>query len=337
MLFLDKIKTIFDKNKLIPDTINSVEDVNLIYFIANSISDLYNQLNSDVNLNLILFFKIKDVTSSKNCTITNLNTFLDRIKERDSIIGYEFLISHNSLYSGKNKVMILVKVYNDKNIVIEYQNDFDYELIKHYINELKEKIENFYNKSLDIYFIEKEDNSFNVDSLVDLGILNSFEFSQIQYKTVNNLTQDEINSNIIKIFNEYKKNIIDINKKIFYEMHNILVGTDYNIWEYDGFKKIVDINLLPSNFFHLSNNEKRSILFLDDNLDNYVDFWDKFNVKKPFWKLDCIKDDIIITNVVIDDKFKLISIEFNGFCQFFNAFIELKYDDNFEINTFLPS
>lgn len=119
-------------------------------------------------------------------------------------------------------------------------------------------------------------------------------------------------------------------------MHYHLSSTDYNIWEYDEFKKIIHVNLLPQNFYNLNNNEKRDILYLYGNY-NYLELWEKIQQEKPFWNLNNLKNDIAITNVVIHDEDKYISIEFSGICKFFVAYLELNYEDDFNIDVFDPS
>lgn len=94
--------------------------------------------------------------------------------------------------------------------------------------------------------------------------------------------------------------------------------------------------MLPNDFYDLSDKQKRDILYFDNNY-TYNELWEKIQQTKPFWNLNNIKNDINITNIVIDADYKHISIEFNGVCNMYTAYIELSYDKDYQIKVFNPN
>ena len=166
----------------------------------------------------------------------------------------------------------------------------------------------------------------------DFGILGEFELNDIQYKTNKKLTEEQKQIEKLKILNGYKENLEEINKKIFSNIIYHLECTDYNIWEYDSFDKIINKEKLPDNFNSLSNEQKRKILYFVD-----YEFGDKIQEIKTVWNINNLKDDITITNIVIDANYKHIDIEFNGVCDFFVAYISINYAEDYQIKQFDPS
>lgn len=339
MGLINQIKNIFknQNNNLEQDSLVKVNTLSerdeLVISISQILFDLYNQLKLNNNLRVILMLKIKDEVPSKNCTITNIEKFIQRINEKRTIIGYELLVTCNDILENGQENKIIVKVYDDSNVKIDYLNENGYEYFDKTLRKIQGIISNDYNLTVDINYIEKGN---SLIENVDFGILNVFEYRNIQYRNQGVFDKEQIELNKRKILANYNKSLNEINKKIFFEMHKQLIMTDYNIWEYDGFEKIINIGLLPNNFYSLTKEEKREIIYLKGSY-NYQDFWNIFQQEKPFWKLNNLKEDIRITNVIIDVDYKEICIEFNGVCNFFNAYISIKYEENYNISVFDPN
>ena len=352
MGFFDKIKVFFNNDKtnqkkelicqeenINNNIVNFKDRDNLAIEISKSLYELYATMERENKKKIQFFLRIKDSISSKNCTISNVDLLIQRISERTTTIGYEFLvkwINGNEEFEEYNDInKILVKIYDGNDINIDYQYEIDYEIFNVVLEDIKNIIKNRFNKNVEINNIKRIKPIKQKEELVDFGILGNCDYYDIEYRTEEKLNDEQIEEKKREILNSYKIQIDDINKKIFYEMHYHLMQTDHKIWDYEGFDIIINREKLPVNFDDLSVTEKGEILYLN-NVSEYNELWEKIKDEKPFWNLENIKKDINITNVVIEPDYNKICIEFNGFCSFFYAIIEMDLENyniiNFDVS-----
>ena len=347
MKIIEWIKKLFLGNKesmLIESSNESLknnEDFNerdkLAIEVAKSLYNLYKILESSKKEKIHFILRTKDKEISKSCRLDSIEQLIGKIKERQTIIGFELSTSWingndtEEEYNDKSK--IAVKIFDEDMIKIDYQNETGYEMFDITLKNIEEIINNISNKIVEINRINR---SRPTREFIDFGILGNYEFNDIQYRTNEELTEEQIQIKKREILNDYSKHLDEINKKFFYQIHDNLYSTDYNIWEYKEFEVIINKEMLPNNFYDLSDKEKRNILYLSGKYTEN-ELWEKIQQTKPFWNLNNIKDDIKITNIVIDADYNHINIEFNGICEFFVAYTELSYDKDYQIKVFNPS
>jgi len=179
-------------------------------------------------------------------------------------------------------------------------------------------------------------NEQNIENVCDFGILGTYPLANIGFETNNEYSNEEIDNIIKDILNQYKNNIDKINKNIFINIfNNCFYGvTGMDIWNEDYFNDIVNIDMLPSNFNELNDDEKSDILF-EKEIDE-SDFEDIENSNLKLFNIEKIKNYNKIYNVVINEEYNSLSIEVYFLCNTANdsiclPMINMKYSDNFNI------
>lgn len=185
------------------------------------------------------------------------------------------------------------------------------------------------------------DDEQNIANVCDFGILGTFPLSNIGFESNNDYSNEEIDNIIKNIINDYKNNIDNINKRLLINIfNNCFYGVDgMYIWNEDYFNDIINIDMLPSNFNELNDDEKSNILFgkeIDES-----DFEDIENSNLKLFNLEKIKEYNKIYNVVIKEKYNVLSIEVYFLCNTAGnsiclPMIQMKYSDNFNIINFDP-
>lgn len=312
--------------------------------IATILNELYEMINNETQEitkkeRKYLILRIKDQSIAKNCALTDINQFIQRVSERTTTIGYELTtgwIICNDLEDECEKTSkITVKISADDIIKIDYQQEIKIEKFDEILAKIETLIKNKYGKNVEINHIIQKENESKVE-YIDFGILGKYKYNSIQYETEEELTPEEFETKIRNVLNDYNIHIDEINKKIFYEMYKILTETDYEIWKTESFNIIIDKEKLPQNFDILTKQQKNDFLYLYEYND-YNDLWNNLQKDRPFWNLNKIKEDITITNFIINDNYGKITIEFNGFFSLLTAYIKLNYKENYEIDAFDPN
>lgn len=174
-----------------------------------------------------------------------------------------------------------------------------------------------------------------MDNRIDLGILGKYEIEDVVCEKEFD-SDEEYDAFIKKLFDDYKNNIVHIDNDILFEIYSHLQCCGYPLWEFQGnFKRIVDEEKLPNDFWEITDDEKEEVLYgFEFNKDNILE-----NIKNniPFFNVEKLKNDIKITNVNIDGELDNIYIEFEGICNCFYAMIEMNYGNNFKIIDFHAS
>ena len=169
---------------------------------------------------------------------------------------------------------------------------------------------------------------------VNLGVLGSFPLEDVICDSDFD-SDDEFFDFIKHILQLFNDNIELIDRRLLFRMYDVLSSCRFAFWEKDGFNKIIDDSKLPENFQNMSNEEKSKIFYgFEINEDNIKE---ALSSNVPFICIDKLKNDIRVHNVTINKDFSEISIEFEGICDFFNAMVTFKYDDNFRISEFHAS
>ena len=160
----------------------------------------------------------------------------------------------------------------------------------------------------------------NVGDEINFGVLGKYSFSEIESDS------DDTIKSVIKLLNE---NIDVFNSKVLFYMFSNLKDTAYPFWEYNNFYKFLTVKPTWGNTQFSTN-----IYDIEITPENIMDV---LNSKFKFIIMEKIKDDILIKNVNINEDLNMLSIEFEGFCNKFNALIEMDYKNNFEVVSFHAS
>ena len=166
---------------------------------------------------------------------------------------------------------------------------------------------------------------------VNFGILGFYSIEDIICD--DDFDSDDMYYDFIKdTLNKYNESLEEINRMLIYKMYYSLSSCGFPMWEEEGFKKVIDEEKLPNGFYDMTEDEKYNTLYgFEFNKDDIVE---KINTNVPFLNIDKFKNDININNVFINKNLSEISIEFEGFCNFFNAMVTFVYSDNFRISEF---
>lgn len=317
---------------MLNDIDKSVEERdNLAIEVAKALHTLYESLEKKENKKLYYMLRIIDKEIAKSCGIEDIKLFIKKIRSSKTIKSYE--LSTACINTNDDKDKITVKISDENIVEIDYQSEIRDANFEETLRNIENIIKVNTNKISKINIIKSDKHQIEN---VDFGILGNYQLHRIEYKTNAKLSKSEIENEKRKIINDYNKNLDEINKKIFYKIYDELKMTDYNLWEHETFEKIINRAMLPKDFDDLDEKQKRDILYFKDNY-NYQELWKKINEEKMFWNLDNIKNDVVITNVIIDADYKNICMEFYGICDFFVAYIELNYEKNYTIEQFDPS
>ncbi len=160
----------------------------------------------------------------------------------------------------------------------------------------------------------------NVGDEINFGVLGKYSFSEIESDS------DDAIKSVIKLLNE---NIAVFDSKVLFYMFSNLKDTAYPFWEYNNFYKFLTVKPTWGNTQFSTN-----IYNIEITPENIMDV---LNSNFKFIIMEKIKDDILIKNVNINENLNMLSIEFEGFCNKFNALIEMDYKNNFEVVSFHAS
>lgn len=160
----------------------------------------------------------------------------------------------------------------------------------------------------------------NLGDEIDFGILGKYSFSEIESDS------DEAIESVIKLLND---NVDLFNSKVLFYMFSNLKDTAYPFWEDNNFYKFLTVKPTWGETQFSSN-----IYDVEITPENIMDV---LNSSFKFIIIEKIKDDILIKNVSINENLNILSIEFEGFCNKFNALIEMDYKNNFEVVSFHAS
>jgi hypothetical protein len=321
--------------------------------LAIGVTNILYKLYSDLKVEgkrAIFHPEIKDQIASKNCSPSTAERFATIVHERDSIINYVLTVSSNV---GEYKGLEMEKNDHDKiTVMISDENTIKlkilYEFPEERFKQAYEKIKTFLKENSNKEVIEEHEvREKPIEKICDFGILGTFPLDKVNFESNEEYSDEQINNKITEILNEYKKNIDNINKKVFIKIFNYcFYGVDGEyIWEDDHFTdSINDITYadkLPFNFNELSNDEKANILFKEEIDES--DFENIENSRLKFFNLEKIKDHCKIYNVTINEEYKTITIEvyllYNDATnlKYCYPLIEMNYANNFEIKNFDPS
>lgn len=160
----------------------------------------------------------------------------------------------------------------------------------------------------------------NLGDEINFGVLGKYSFSEIEADS------DDVIESIIKLLND---NINVFDSKVLFYIFSTLKDTAYHFWEYNNFYKFLTVKPTWGKTQFSTN-----IYDIEITPENIMDV---LNSNFNFIIIEKIKDDILIKNVTIDEKLNILSIEFEGFCNMFNALIEMDYKNNFEVISFHAS
>ncbi|MBE5806646.1 MAG: hypothetical protein E7313_08105 [Clostridiales bacterium] len=218
--------------------------------VAKKLSELYEIINKEAEETnkkdrKYLMLRIKDETFSKNCTITNIDKFMKKLKEKTNTIGYElttgWIIGDEVNGEWEDTSKILVKIDNSDIVNIDFQNEtrkaiFDKELV-----EIESIIKNKYKKQVKINYITKEQsktiNQLKNNDYVQINLFNKvkqvrvFSTGDNQFDENGNYKVDDflLNSEEIEVLNWFVENIkIDDYKKEIMDYCN----DEYSSWQY---------------------------------------------------------------------------------------------------------
>lgn len=157
--------------------------------IAKKLSELYEMADKEFkepNRNYLML-RIKDENISKNSTITNIEQFIKKVKERTTTIGYElttgWIVVDENNEELKNTSKILITIDNSDIVKIDFQNETSKEIFDKVLIEIESMIKNRYNKQVKINYITTE-----------------------QSKTINELKNNDYVQ--INLFNKVKKVVV---------------------------------------------------------------------------------------------------------------------------------
>lgn len=269
--------------------------------------------------------------ASKSCTVDTLEKFIDKLNTIDGVIKYELLIRWiNEDILKTNMIQTKIDLINN-NIIIKYENNENLDFILIKVNEIKSIIENMGISPLIEEKIKKEPKV----ELISLGLLGEYNIYDINFKSIDNVTKEIEYKKKKDILRNLNDNINKINNNLFYEIHSNLECVVDNLWEDESFGKVIHLNKLPNEFNDATDEDKHKILFdykEDITKENIIE---KTKIEKPFWNIENIKNDLIIKNVIIEEEYNKIIIEFEGILNSFIAYVEINYN-NYEITNFDP-
>lgn len=296
----------------------------IINYLSNQITDNTYKVN--------LQLRIVNEKPSRSCTITDIDKFKERMNTIDGTVSYELLIRWIT-DNPSNMNMIQTKIdLMSNNVTIKYENNDNLNFINTKVDEIKKIIENM----KVIPTIEEKIKVEPKVELISLGILGNYDIYEIEYKTNQEITKEQEYQKIKEVINGFTNNIDKINNNLFYEIHSNLDCVVGNLWEEESFSKIIDIDKLPQEYENATDEEKHAILFdfsKEITKDNIIEIT---NQEKPFWNINNIKNDLRIKNVIIEEEYNKLMIEFDGILNSFIAYLEIDYSNNYEITNFDP-
>lgn len=264
--------------------------------------------------------------------LSKLEDFFEEAEKTDSV-GIKISTFLKYGYDDIARVNVIFD-FKKQEYEIRLNKGIEYELFKETFEKVKSILEK-QNK----YKVNVVGKKYNVEEsdfdLVNVGFLGDYLIKWIGYESDNEEDDENteiINTKIKEVMNMYSENKDRINHKILFEMFKALKDTGADIWNEKSFEKIIDMDLLPENFEQMEEDEKKELFYgFDFSEKNIIEM---LNEKLPFLNIDKFKEDIKIGNIVIEEYSESIFIEFEGFCDFFTAYVEMKYSNNFEIESF---
>lgn len=165
--------------------------------IAEKLNELYGTITENNQETIkenkkYLYLKIKDQSTAKNCTITDKEKFIQRIKERTTTIGYEliigWIIGEKSFDKWDDISRILVRIDKSDIIKVEFQNEILPEVFIETLGKIESLIKNKYNKKIEINHIIRDKSKTDREKFI---YETTEEFKkQINEKTLDTITKE---------------------------------------------------------------------------------------------------------------------------------------------------
>ena len=184
--------------------------------VAKKLSELYEMINKEFEATnkknrKYLMLRIKDATISKNCTITKIEQFIKKVKERTTTIGYElttgWIIGDKNNEEWENTSKILVKIDNSDIVQIDFQNETSKEIFDKELIEIESIIKNKYQKQVKINYITKEQ-SKTINELKNNDYVQINLFNKVKRVVVFSTGDNKFDEN-----GNYKTNNFSLNNK----------------------------------------------------------------------------------------------------------------------------
>lgn len=281
-------------------------------------------LDNDLNNQEKRILSSAEILNIMHCNLMNARNFLDENKEslakeptdiskrqRGTYEDFCDCIKQRKYESAYWELVDFVDDYGDShnNEVSVWESKF----LVHEIDDFRSAVEPLLH-GITYYRTQ------NVGDEINFGVLGKYSFSEIESDS------DDTIKSVIKLLNE---NIAVFNSKVLFYMFSNLKDTAYPFWEYNNFYKFLTVKPTWGNTQFSTN-----IYDIEITPENIMDV---LNSKFKFIIMEKIKDDILIKNVNINEDLNMLSIEFEGFCNKFNALIEMDYKNNFEVVSFHAS
>lgn len=184
--------------------------------VAKKLSELYEMVNKEFEETnkknrKYLMLRIKDETISKNCTITNIDQFIKKLKEKTTTIGYElttgWIIGDEINEELEDTSKILVKIDNSDIVNIDFQNETSKEIFDKELVEIESIIKNKYKKQVKINYITKEQ-SKTINELKNNDYVQINLFNKVKRVVVFSTGDNKFDEN-----GNYKTNNFSLNNK----------------------------------------------------------------------------------------------------------------------------
>lgn len=181
--------------------------------IAKKLSELYEMADKEFkepNRNYLML-RIKDENISKNSTITNIEQFIKKVKERTTTIGYElttgWIVVDENNEELKNTSKNLITIDNSDIVKIDFQNETSKEIFDKVLIEIESMIKNRYNKQVKINYITTEQSKI-INELKNNDYVQINLFNKVKKVVVLSTGDNKFDEN-----GNYKTNNFSLNNK----------------------------------------------------------------------------------------------------------------------------
>lgn len=181
--------------------------------IAKKLSELYEMADKEFkepNRNYLML-RIKDENISKNSTITNIEQFIKKVKERTTTIGYElttgWIVVDENNEELKNTSKILITIDNSDIVKIDFQNETSKEIFDKVLIEIESMIKSRYNKQVKINYITTEQSKI-INELKNNDYVQINLFNKVKKVVVLSTGDNKFDEN-----GNYKTNNFSLNNK----------------------------------------------------------------------------------------------------------------------------
>lgn len=181
--------------------------------IAKKLSELYEMADKEFkepNRNYLML-RIKDENISKNSTITNIEQFIKKVKERTTTIGYElttgWIVVDENNEELKNTSKNLITIDNSDIVKIDFQNETSKEIFDKVLIEIESMIKSRYNKQVKINYITTEQSKI-INELKNNDYVQINLFNKVKKVVVLSTGDNKFDEN-----GNYKTNNFSLNNK----------------------------------------------------------------------------------------------------------------------------